>query len=218
MHMMKGLCIWTVVSMGALFAPGLLQANCVFINELHYDNAGADTGEAVEIAGPAGLALTGWKIALYNGSDGTVYNTKTLSGIIPNLQAGYGLLYFSYPSNSIQNGSPDGIALVDSLGGLRQFLSYEGSFTGASGAAAGVSSVDIGVFEPSSTNIGYSLQLAGTGNSYSDFTWASARPNTFGAVNMGQTFRNSGHTPEPSSVCLLCLGLLGAGVLRRRRA
>ena len=26
----------------------------VFINEIHYDNTGTDTGEAIEIAGPAG--------------------------------------------------------------------------------------------------------------------------------------------------------------------
>ena len=30
-----------------------------WINELHYDNAGADTGEFFELAGPAGLDLTG---------------------------------------------------------------------------------------------------------------------------------------------------------------
>ena len=35
----------------------------VFINELHYDNSGSDTGEAVEIAGPAGADLTGADLA-----------------------------------------------------------------------------------------------------------------------------------------------------------
>ncbi len=42
----------------------------VFINEIHYDNAGTDTGEAVEIAGPAGTDLTGWSLVLYNGNGG----------------------------------------------------------------------------------------------------------------------------------------------------
>ena len=37
----------------------------VFINEIHYDNTGADAGEFVEIAGPAGLDVTGWTAALY---------------------------------------------------------------------------------------------------------------------------------------------------------
>ena len=34
----------------------------------------------------------------------------------------------SYASNGIQNGSPDGIALVDSSSNVIQFLSYEGTF------------------------------------------------------------------------------------------
>ncbi len=33
----------------------------VFINEIHYDNIGTDSGEAIEIAGPAGIDITGWK-------------------------------------------------------------------------------------------------------------------------------------------------------------
>ncbi|KAA3636123.1 MAG: hypothetical protein DWP92_10010, partial [Armatimonadetes bacterium] len=54
----------------------------VFINEIHYDNVGTDTGEFVEVAGTAGTDLAGWTIALYNGSNGTVYNTINLSGVI----------------------------------------------------------------------------------------------------------------------------------------
>jgi hypothetical protein len=34
----------------------------VFINEIHYDNNGTDVNEGVEIAGPAGTNLTGWKV------------------------------------------------------------------------------------------------------------------------------------------------------------
>ena len=52
----------------------------VFINELHYDNSGADTGEAIEIAGSAGTDLNGWSIELYNGNGGTLYNKINLSG------------------------------------------------------------------------------------------------------------------------------------------
>ena len=39
----------------------------VFINEIHYDNTGADVGEGVEIAGPAGTNLACFRIYLYNG-------------------------------------------------------------------------------------------------------------------------------------------------------
>ncbi len=37
------------------FAPA---NGAVFINEIHYDNSGTDTGEAIEIAGPAGSSAT----------------------------------------------------------------------------------------------------------------------------------------------------------------
>ncbi len=157
----------------------------VFISELHYDNAGVDTGEAIEIFGPAGTDLTGWTLALYNGVDSqrSVYNTRTLSGSIPNLDAtGFGVVVETYPSNGIQNGAPDGIALVDDTGAVRQFLSYEGTFVAASGPAMGLESSDIGVFEPDDTPIGFSLQLAGDEACYGPLTWQSAAANSFGAL------------------------------------
>ena len=91
---------------------GLAQAATaqVFINEFHYDNAGTDTGEAIEVAGPAGTDLTGWTLVLYNGSTGVAYNTTNLSGTIANQQGGFGTIFVTYPTNGIQNGSPDGIA------------------------------------------------------------------------------------------------------------
>ena len=52
-------------------------------SELHYDNFGADAGEAIEVEGPAGTSLAGWSIVLYNGNGGVVYNTVPLSGTIP---------------------------------------------------------------------------------------------------------------------------------------
>ncbi|RMG94041.1 MAG: ExeM/NucH family extracellular endonuclease [Chloroflexi bacterium] len=170
-------------------------ATTVFINEIHYDNSGTDTGEAIEIAGPAGTDLTGWSLVLYNGSTGLTYSTTTLNGTIPNQQNGFGTVSISYPTNGIQNGAPDGIALVDATNTVVQFLSYEGTFTAGDGPAAGMTSMDIGVSESSSTAAGDSLQLTGTGSTYEDFTWASAMPNTFGAVNTGQTF---GSTAPPA--------------------
>ena len=107
----------------------------VFINEFHYDNDGADTGEFIEIAGAAGTNLTGWSIVLYNGNGGATYNTVNLSSTIPDQSNGFGTVVVNYPSNGIQNGSPDGIALVDSSSNVVQFLSYEGSFTAAGGPA-----------------------------------------------------------------------------------
>ena len=85
-----------------------------FINEIHYDNSSGDTGEAIEIAGPAGFDLAGWSIVLYNGSASQrrVYDTINLSGVIPDQDSGFGTLAFF--EAGIQNGSPDGLALVTS--------------------------------------------------------------------------------------------------------
>ncbi len=103
------------VAQPAKAAPDLFAnpTTTVFINEIHYDNTGTDAGEAIEIAGPAGTDLTGWSIVLYNGSGGATYDTDMLSGTIPNQQGGYGTVVLTYPSNGIQNGAPDGIALVN---------------------------------------------------------------------------------------------------------
>lgn len=179
-----------VIAFGAL-GPGLAaHAASVFINELHYDNTGTDTGEAIEIAGPAGTALDGWRIVLYNGlaTSRAVYHTTNLGGAIPDLGGGYGVVAVNYPVNGIQNGAPDGLALVDGDGGVVQFLSYEGSFTAADGPAAGLTSVDIGVAENGTEPAGRSLQLSGTGTGSTQFSWNLPAPATFGAFNAGQTF------------------------------
>jgi hypothetical protein len=210
-----------------------------WINEIHYDNTGADTGEFIEIAGPA-QDLTGWEILLYNGSDGTVYDTISLDGLILNDDVnGIGFTAVSTPG--IQNG-PDGIALVDPFGNIpgydetpfildNQFFSYEGSFVATEQAAVGITSIDLGTSEPSDTPVGYSLQLTGTGIKYMDFTtlsyvssggdtWTITTPNpslmaaTPGMINTGQTV-----VPVPAAVWLFGSGLIGLiGIARRKKS
>ena len=193
------------VILAVVLLAGVLPAAAnpaVFINEIHYDNAGTDSGEAIEIAGPAGTDLTGWSVVLYNGSNGAVYDTDLLDGMtIPDLCSGYGVVVISYPSNGIQNGAPDGLALVDSTSTVVQFLSYEGTFAAVGGPADGLTSTDIGVTEGTGmVLLGHSLQLAGTGTTYDDFTWSAEVPNTFGAVNTGQVFSSGEPTPTPTPV------------------
>jgi predicted extracellular nuclease len=174
-----------------------------FINEIHYDNTGIDTGEAIEIAGAAGTDLTGWRIVRYNGANGLVYTTPTadpagsdtLSGTIPDQGNGFGTVVINYSTNGLQNGSNDGFALVDNNDDVIQFLSYEGTLTAVDGPAAGLTSTDIGVSESSDTPEGFSLQLTGSGTTYTDFTWTAAAANTFGAFNTGQTF-GAGNPPK----------------------
>ncbi|MBK9273311.1 MAG: lamin tail domain-containing protein [Flavobacteriales bacterium] len=170
----------------AFLAAGALSAQTVFINEIHYDDASGDSGEGVEIAGPAGTDLTGWTIIPYNGSGGANYTPiGTLSGTIPDLGGGYGVVWT--PISGLQNGSPDGVALVNGSSVVIQFLSYEGSFTATAGAANGQTSTDIGVSEPGNVE-GQSLQLTGTGTVYGNFTWAAQATATPGAFNNGQSF------------------------------
>ncbi|WP_199610209.1 endonuclease [Flocculibacter collagenilyticus] len=162
----------------------------IWINELHYDNSGTDVNEFIEIAGTANTNLSGWSILAYNGSGGTVYKTIPLSGTLANQSNGFGVL--SFAASGLQNGSPEGLALINNAGAVVQFISYEGAFTATDGAASGMKSVDIGVSENSSTQAGYSLQLTGSGSKYSDFAWQSAANDSPAQINSGQNFVASG--------------------------
>ncbi|MGO4890832.1 ExeM/NucH family extracellular endonuclease [Flavobacterium sp. W21_SRS_FM6] len=176
----------------ALFMVPVTQAT-VFINEIHYDNNGTDVGEAIEIVGTAGTDLSGMSLVLYNGNNNSVYGTITLSGVIVDQQEGFGALSFGGPSGGIQNGSPDGVALVDAENNVIQFLSYEGSMTASGGAADGLTSTDIGVAQNAAA-LGTSIQLVGTGSNASDFTWTEGSVSSFGTINAGQSFGGGGNT------------------------
>ncbi|MGH2454950.1 MAG: ExeM/NucH family extracellular endonuclease [Candidatus Limnocylindria bacterium] len=175
---------------GAVQAPGT-----TFISEFHYDNSGTDAGEFIEVTAPAGTDLTGWSIVLYNGNGGAAYDTDALVGAVPDQVAGYGTVVIDYPVNGIQNGGddPDGIALIDSLGAVVEFLSYEGAFAGVGGPAGGVMSTDIGVSQTSITTVGSSIERIGIiPGSYS---WVSNSTNSKGAPNPGSII---GGTEIPS--------------------
>jgi hypothetical protein len=175
----------------AFAAPAWAQD--LWINEFHYDNSGADTGEFVEVvvADSVTTAPASIEIVLYNGSNGSAYETHALDTFTATAVPGFTI--YDKAISGIQNGGPDGIALIDD-GSVVQFLSYEGDFTAAGGPANGSTSTDIGVSEPSSTPVGESLQLSGSGSSYSDFTWQAPAAETPGAVNNGQTL----NAPLPS--------------------
>lgn len=155
-----------------------LTAPAVRISEIHYDNTGTDAGEAIEISGPAGTDVTGWTLVLYNGADGKTYTPlRTFSGTIPATCGDRGVLVQTYPSNGIQNGSPDGIALVNASGTVVEFLSYEGTFVAVGGPADGQTSVDIGVFQNGTEPVGASIERQPDGS------WVKRTTNSFGACN-----------------------------------
>ena len=170
---------------GQTLGDGSGPAPVAWVNEVHYDDAGADRDEGVEVAGTAGLDLAGWTVALYNGATGAVYDTVALSGTVDDEGAGLGAVWFGAPG--LQNGGPDGLALVDAGGAVVEFLSYEGSFTATDGPASGMGSADLGVSESGSAR-GSSLQRTGAGSAPGDFAWSGERRHTRGTVNRGQTF------------------------------
>jgi len=215
LHYLNQQAITALLILAALlgFTSPTAFAASVFINELHYDNAGSDQDEGVELAGNAGTDLTDWVLSFYNGGTGTVYKTVTLAGIIPDQANGFGALAF--PVSSIQNGDPDGVSLSDAGGNLIEFLSYEGSFTASNGPADGVTSMDIGIDETASP-IGQSLQRIGTGSAPTDFSWQLAS-SSFGSLNPGQSLTSA--VPLPAAGWFLLTGCtLLAGVKRRQTA
>lgn len=161
--------------------------NEIWINEFHYDNEGTDEGEFIEVAGPAGTDLSAYSLVLYNGSNGLVYDTDVLAGVIDDEMNGIGAVHLDYPVNGIQNGSPDGIALVKNGSDVLYFLSYEGTFSAVDGPAAGMMSVDVGVSEGGATPVGASLALLGMGNQYADFSWVAVAAGSPGTLNINQT-------------------------------
>ncbi|HTX89221.1 MAG TPA: hypothetical protein VMC08_09550, partial [Bacteroidales bacterium] len=195
---------WWMVPVVAFMSAAGAAAQNIWINEIHYDNAGPDANEIVEVVleNPGNYNLADFSVILYNGNNGASYDTRTLDAFTQGGVVGsFGIFWFDYDAagGSIQNGSPDGMA-VAYQGTLvpGQFLSYEGTFQATDGPASGMMSVDIGVSESSSTPAGSSLQLSGYGTVYPDFAWQNPAPATPGTANNGQTF-GGGVLPEPGS-------------------
>ena len=114
------------------------------INEVDYDNAGADNAEWIELknTGNTAFDLAGFSVQLINGNTGgaAVYKTIVLpsftlaaggyyvignNATIPNLN-----LLQTPATDMIQNGAPDAVGLRDPFNTLIDAVSYEGN-TGA---------------------------------------------------------------------------------------
>jgi len=118
------------------------------INEIDYDQVGTDLAEYVEILNPAGgdASLAGLALVLVNGATSTDYTTIDLSSV-GTLAAGQYLVIAGagvtvptsaikldplWTQDAIQNGAPDGVALVDTVTHtVIDALSYEGAITSA---------------------------------------------------------------------------------------
>lgn len=155
------------------------------INEIDYDQVGADTGGFVEVAnkGSSAATLDGIALVLVNGGDGTEYARVALTG---SLAAG---AYLSVDIEA-QNGAPDGVALVDtSSKALLDAFSYEGEIAAATidgqtynlveGTALAATVVDSNTVDGSLSRI---PDKQDTNNASAD--WAFTATKTPGAANV----------------------------------
>ena len=170
---------------------GPVTSNTIFVSEIHYDNVGTDANEAIEIETPAGANLTGYTLALYDGTTGATYPAGVAAMRIDSLtpticpSGTRQVIVFNFPVNGLQNGSqdgatptvPDGWAIIGPDSKPVEFMSYEGTFVATNGGATNYLSTDIGKAESAATSTSQSLQRAGNG------VWFGPNANTMGACN-----------------------------------
>ena len=171
----------------------------VFINEFSYINS----GEFIEVVVGPGYSgsLSDITVLLYNGAGGATYGTQSLSSFTlgPAITSKHQI--FSKAIAPIQNGDPDGFALV--VGGtVTQFISYGGSFTATAGLANGMTSTNLPVKQLSNDVEGQaSLGLTGTGGSSTNFLWSKFTGFVYspGQPNPNQTFTVP---PQPQGIAI----------------
>ena len=155
------------------------------INEIDYDQVGADSGGFVEIfnAGGSAADLTGIALVLVDGGTGDEYLRRTLTGT---LAAGAYLVV----EVDAQNGAPDGVALIGAGGALLDALSYEGAIEAATIGGTTYDLVE-GTVLPAATadsnTAAGSLSRIPNGSDTDDAAadWAFTSTVTQGAANVG---------------------------------
>lgn len=211
-----------IMALALLACSGTAPA-AVVINEVDYDQPGTDTAEFIELfnTGTNGVNLADYALSLINGTTGSSYLTIALN----NVDIAAGAYYVvcgnaasvvncdqeaSRASNLIQNGAPDGVALL-TAGIVTDALSYEGDVGGPYAEDGGSSLAD------SNTQDYVGLSRIGngvdTGSNSADFALSCISP---GAANTNTASDCSAPAvatvPEPAGSWLLSVGL-GALVL-----
>lgn len=175
------------------------------INEVDYDSIGTDTVEFIEIYNPATTAksLTNVAVVLINGSNGLEYARINLAPAVSLPASGYlvianaavttppGTLRLTLAGNTLQNGAPDGLALIDlSTFTVIDALSYEGpiaaaSITGLAGTVSLVEGTVLPVATADSNTVEASLCRLPNGRDTNDAAndWRLSSVPTPGAAN-----------------------------------
>ena len=202
-----------VCACAAMLSVPSLQAQTI-ISELLYDAASTDNGNVfVELFGTPGTVLDGWLLEGVNGSDGSVYRSVVLAGVIPadgvfliGDDSGDGSTLISDADLVLeidfQNG-PDSVVLRNGATVL-DALGY-GDFTGQVFAGEGNAAPDA----PSGSSLARHNPLLDTNNNFNDFMVLDLT--TPGAVPVSAV-------PVPPAVALFLSGIIGlVGVARKRR-
>jgi large repetitive protein len=186
----------------------VVQMGGLVINEVDYDMVGTDNAEFVEIYNGTGAAidLTSYSLVLINGSNNTTYTTVKLGPAGMLASKGYLVvgaatvtvpatalkLNFVGATDQVQNGAPDGIALINTATStLVDAFCYEGAMTSTTvtGLPGMVSLVE-GTFLPvaiaDSNMVAGSLSRLPNGNDTNNAAtdWNFSTTSTPGAANV----------------------------------
>jgi len=217
----------SICALAGLVVTSATQA-AVVINEIDYDQPGADTAEFIELYNnsSSNIALDSYSINLINGNDGSVYHSIDLTGFS---MAGNSYFVvcdsasqvancndaFTSSSGWFQNGAPDAIALLDN-GNIVDSLSYEGDVASASEGSA-TTLVDSGTVTTSLSRFPNGVD---TNDNLTDFQLGCITPGTANITGSGDCSVVAVSTvPVPAAGWLFASGLFGMiGFSRKRLA
>lgn len=215
------------LSLLAFASSFTLSANAaIIVNELDYDQPGADTAEFIELfnSGSSTVALNGYSIDLINGFNDSIYRSIDLSGFDIGAN-GYFVVCgdaslvancdysFTTTSGWIQNGAPDAVALYDN-NNLVDTLSYEGAlppFTEGDFMTISDNNSDI---------VSLSRIFNGTdsNNNALDFQLGCITPGSANIAGVGDCSVSSvSAVPLPAAVWLFGSGVIGLVGFARRK-
>ncbi len=182
------------------------QGSGLVINEVDYDQPGTDLDEYVEILNTTGspISLNGLALVFVNGSNDNEYRrvdltpAGTLAGgqylvvgsatLLATLPSGPLGLAFPGAQDQVQNGAPDGVALLDTTTStLLDVLSYEGAISMANinGLTMPVSLVEGNVTSETDTGAGSLCRLPnGSDTDDAATDWALSATATPGVANV----------------------------------
>ena len=202
-------------------APTCEPLPAIVINEVDYDQPGADTEEFIELKnnGLTAIDLAGYTVQLINGVGPAIYQSYvlptfslapggyyvicTVGSVVPNCNLQVPLT----AGGTIQNGAPDAVAVRDATSNLLDVVSYEGNTGAPYTETSGASLLDPGALTDTNLSISRFPDGADTQNNDDDFSTNCATP---GTANVVVDTDNDGTQdcvddcpggPEPGTIC-----------------